>query len=502
MAAWIGAVKLPRDRGVLRRAAAAVAARRLDAPEGATLVLLGLGGCVGSGPSSTADPMLAALVAAFGVPSSCIRAWRRAHPLEQSAVLAGLAADSDACGPAALARAQGLGTAGLARLAALLVQHCTLVHAGHILGDPVAADEAACAIAAMLGAAEAVGAQEGAEGEGAEEQQQEEEEEEEAGLPAVLDEQLAADVFGSLQRWLAEAGVADAVAELAEWGRALPAPAAMRSCLAPKGGHVRSAMDTLARQMRDDVVVAHEAQLEATASVLELKRALEDERKPLRASVANVLRQLRLLAEPVDSTVTMHEGLTRTGQLLELAASPARGVGAVVRAEALRLAQRRFGALAAALAAAAPTAPWAVATAGRVGALLERLRVGGRGEPLRKQARSVLFRLLSALATAELATLPPATRAACRSSTRRPPPPSPDSASTRHPLATLKARRRRRCTRSAASGTSSSRSSSRRSQPGVAARTFSASCPAALARRCSSSCPRCWRRAAAWPSRR
>ena len=43
-------------------------------------------------------------------------------------------------------------------------------------------------------------------------------------------------------------------------------------------------------------------------------------RKPLRASVANVLRQLRLLAEPIDSSVTMHEGLTRTGQLFELAA--------------------------------------------------------------------------------------------------------------------------------------------------------------------------------------
>ena len=45
--------------------------------------------------------------------------------------------------------------------------------------------------------------------------------------------------------------------------------------------------------------------------------------------------------------------------------------------------------------------------AGKFGLTLERLSVGGRGQPLRKQAHSVLFRLLSALATAELATLPP-----------------------------------------------------------------------------------------------
>ena len=108
----------------------------------------------------------------------------------------------------------------------------------------------------------------------------------------MVDEQLAADVFGSLLSWLAEAPVADAVAELAEWSRALPAPAAMRRSPAPKGGHVPSAMDALARQMRDDVHEAHEARLVRTASVLELRSALEDEREPLRASKANVLRQL------------------------------------------------------------------------------------------------------------------------------------------------------------------------------------------------------------------
>ena len=98
---------------------------------------------------------------------------------------------------------------------ALLVQHCALVHARDVVRDAGAADEAACAIAALLGAAEAVGAaQEVAaqEGEDAEEEEEEEEAAEEegeaaAGLPAAVDEQLAADVFGSLLPWLAEARV-------------------------------------------------------------------------------------------------------------------------------------------------------------------------------------------------------------------------------------------------------------------------------------------------------
>ena len=118
----------------------------------------------------------------------------------------------------------------------------------------------------------------------------------------------------------------------------------MRRSPAPKGGHVPSAMDALARQMRDDVLEAHEARLVRTASVPELRSALEDEREPLRASKANVLRQLRLLTEHAgDANAGLLNGaLTRTSQLLDLASSHARGVGAVVRAEALRLAQRRF----------------------------------------------------------------------------------------------------------------------------------------------------------------
>ena len=77
---------------------------------------------------------------------------------------------------------------------ALLVQHCALVHARDVVRDAGAADEAACAIAALLGAAEAVGAAQ--EGEEAEEEA-EEEGEAAAGLPAAVDEQLAADVFGA-----------------------------------------------------------------------------------------------------------------------------------------------------------------------------------------------------------------------------------------------------------------------------------------------------------------
>ena len=99
------------------------------------------------------------------------------------------------------------------------------------------------------------------------------------------------------------------------------------------------------------------------------------------ARVANVLRQLRLLAEHEvdDANAGVHGVLTRTSQLLELAASHARGVGATVRAEALRLAQRRFEAAAAALAAAPAHATWAVAMAGSFGSILERMSVGWVG---------------------------------------------------------------------------------------------------------------------------
>ena len=135
-----------------------------------------------------------------------------------------------------------------------------------------------------------------------------------------------------------------------------------------------------------------------------------------------MLRQLRLLAEHEvdDANAGVHGVLTRTSQLLELAASHARGVGATVRAEALRLAQRRFEAAAAALAAAPAHATWAVAMAGSFGSILERMSVGwvgGRRPPA--AARRVLVNLLSAHATAELGTCTCARRSRRRRRRRR-----------------------------------------------------------------------------------
>jgi hypothetical protein len=98
-----------------------------------------------------------------------------------------------------------------------------------------------------------------------------------------------------------------------------------------------------------------------------------------------VLRQLRLLAEHEvdDANAGVHGVLMRTSQLLELAASHARGVGATVRAEALRLAQRRFEAAA----AARGTRPRHVG-GGDGWQLREHSRADERGRPRRAAAQA------------------------------------------------------------------------------------------------------------------
>jgi hypothetical protein len=157
MAAWIGGVKLPRDRGMLRRAAqAGQATRRLDACEGVAATLLGAldAGGGGEGGPAGIDRLRSTLAIAFGVPGESIKSWRRTHrALAQSPALSRLAAETATDGPAALAREQGLGPDGLVLIAQLLVQHAAHAHA-EATGDVGGSAEAALAIEALLGAAE------------------------------------------------------------------------------------------------------------------------------------------------------------------------------------------------------------------------------------------------------------------------------------------------------------------------------------------------------------
>ena len=354
------------------------ATKSLSACEGAAAVALGA-----LAQDAARGPLRMALAVAFGTSVSCVRAWcvrlQSALAEDPDCALGRLTVAASAQGgPASLARAEGHGCPGYARLAALLA-HCAAAASATSEDDETAAssalEELLCASDVACDTEEIEGDEGHAGGQGAD-----------AAAPSAgVDEMMAAQLFRRLQPWLDNHSrfVEAAVAQLS--GESGPA-------------RKKAVLQQPPRALGADPL---EASVLACTSLEMLLSAFERallHGEPVRAGL-----QVKHL-QRVTQQMAANNADDTTERLLELAASPAAqsAVGATLRGEALRLSSRGFETVAASLARATDGVA-ATTRAAKLGGLLEAARIDpDHGGPLRIRATGALTALLGAIAAAEV----------------------------------------------------------------------------------------------------